>query len=51
MEKQVFEENISIVIEITSFARLSIIFNDLDITEQTCKNLNKPDAGLLFHLS
>ena len=29
---QVFEDSVSIVIEVTS-----LIFNDLDITEQTCK--------------
>ena len=48
---QVFEEILSIVSDFTSFARLLLIYNDLDISEQTCKGLNQSDAGLLLHLS
>ena len=48
---KVLEGILLIVSEFTSFARLLLIYNDLDISEQTCKGLNQPDAGLLFHLS
>ena len=48
---QVFEGILLIVSGFTSFARLLLIYNDLDIYEQTCKGLNQPDASLLFHLS
>ena len=48
---QVFEGIFLIESEFTSFARLLLIYNDLDISEQTCKGLNQPDAGLLFHLT